>query len=554
MKYFALINFLVMLLVGIATNSLAQTKLTNPHAPNTFLDSYAMPDSTVRFIGSEHGSTRELFFIDRLTDGTITEPVFFPESLGGLEFNFAGVDCKMLPLKNGDVLLGINQGDCDYAPYSSLARFNAEGEVIWAVSMEHFIFNFFVHKLTLVDSHIICLISDQSDTLYFDLDGHEVAHNLAYMVYDTVIPAPIGYYATSGDDLFYLDEAFEVVDFTSLEGDIRALSISGDTQIIVSTSSSLVILDKNLDLAVHSAVFANFDLVTTSADWVWIGRKNGGIIQLDYLLQPHDTISMPEGIQLKSMLVIHETITLGGNYISATGASIFIHTTDAGQFNFEIKKDVSLVSVSTEQPVFYSFEPFADPWGFNIPYKDVEVTLVNTGQDTIQALTVLYGAGSGCSICHGESHRWAFDSLNFYPGSQMDFSLGDFSVWCITQSPSTFCLSVLPADSLPETDQLNNRFCIDVDAFLTSVNEVGSIVFSVSPNPADNFITIHIDDAGISPYQGIIINGRGESVESFELIAHSASIELIDYLPGIYFLHIRNARGSHSSRKFSVIH
>ena len=129
--------------------------------------------------------------------------------------------------------------------------------------MEHFYFSDGMGKLTLVDSNIICLISNQLDTLYFDLDGNEVTQNLDYVVYDTVISAPIGYYATSADDLFYLDEAFEVVDFTSLEGDIRTLSISGDSLIIVSTSSSLVILDENLDMVVHSDDFVNFDLVTT---------------------------------------------------------------------------------------------------------------------------------------------------------------------------------------------------------------------------------------------------------------------------------------------------
>ena len=554
MKYLATISILVILLVGTYTHISAQTKLINPHAPNTFLDSYLKPDSTIRFIGSEHGSTRELFFVDRLTDGTINEPVFFPESIGGLEFNFAGVDCKVLPLKSGDVVLAIDQHDCDYAPYSSIARFKADGEVMWAVSMEHFIFNFFVHKLTLVDSDIISVISDQLDTLYFDLEGNVVAENPAYVVYDTIITAPIGYYATLGGDLFYLNETFEVVDFTILDGDIRTISISGDSLIIVSTSSSLVILDENLDMVVHSDDFVNFDLVTTSTDWVWIGQENGDIIQLDFLLQPHDTFQMPAGIQLGSMDVINETITLGGNYLSATGSSIFLHTTDAAQFSFNIIKDVSLESVTIDQPVFYSFEPFAQPWGFNIPYQHVAVTVSNEGQDTIQALTILYGEGSGCSICHGESHRWAFDSLNFFPGLQMDFELGDFSVWCITQAPSKFCLSITTADSLPETDQLNNRLCINVDAFLTGVSEAESSSWSVSPNPADNFINIRIDDAKVTAYQGVIINGNGESIERFELTELSTKIELVDYLPGIYILQIMTAEGAYFSRKFSVIH
>ena len=214
MKYLATISILVILLVGTYTHISAQTKLINPHAPNTFLDSYLKPDSTIRFIGSEHGSTRELFFVDRLTDGTINEPVFFPESLGELEFNFAGVDCKVLPFKSGDVVLAIDQHDCDYAPYSSIARFKADGEVMWAVSMEHFIFNFFVHKLTLVDSDIISVISDQLDTLYFDLEGNAVAENPAYVVYDTIITAPIGYYATLGGDGGGYQDSFDFRRFT----------------------------------------------------------------------------------------------------------------------------------------------------------------------------------------------------------------------------------------------------------------------------------------------------------------------------------------------------
>lgn len=554
MKHYTIISILVILLVGTYTSVSAQTKLINPHSPNTFLDSYLLPDSTVRFIGSEQGRTRELFYMDKSKAGTITEPVFFPESFGELEFNFAGVDCKVLPLKSGDVVLGINQHDCDFTPYSSIARFKADGEVMWAVSMEYFYFSNGVHKLTLVDSNIICMISNELDTLYFDLDGNEVTGSMGYVVYDTVIATPIGYYGTLGEDLFHLDDRFDIIDFAKLDDDIHTISVSGDSLIIVSTSSSLVILDDNFELVIHSDVFVNYDLVTNSKDWVWIAQKNGEIIQLDYLLQPHDTFPMPDGIQLKTMVVINEIMTLGGNYVSATGASIFFHITDAGQFSFIIKKDISLESVSIEQPIFYSFEPFADPWGFNIPYKNVEVTLANTGQDTIQALTILYGAGSGCLFCQGESHRWAFDSLNLYSGMQLDFALGDFSVWCITQAPSKFCLSITTADSLPETDQLNNRLCIDVDAFLTSVEDAASSAWSVSPNPADAFLNIRIDDATIAPYQGVIINGSGELVEGLTITAITTQIKLVDYLPGIYFLHIRNAEGVYISRKFSVIH
>lgn len=205
-----------------------------------------------------------------------------------------------------------------------------------------------------------------------------------------------------------------------------------------------------------------------------VGQKNVDIIQLDYLLQPHDTFLIHNDFQLMSMVVVNEVMTLSGNYISATGSSVFFHTTDAGQFRFDIRKDIAIEAIRLEEPIIYSFEPFAHPWGFNIPYKNVVVTLSNTGQDTIQTLTILYSAGSGCFLCQGESRRWAFDSLNLYPGFQVDLEIEDFSVWCVSQTPTKFCLSVFPADSLPETDQINNRICVDVDAFLTGVSEVGS--------------------------------------------------------------------------------
>ena len=544
--------FLAFLWVAVELD--AQTKLINPHLSNSYINSYILPDSTVRFIGSENGRSGGVFYVDKLPDGSITEPVFFPESFGDLQFNFAGVDCKILPLKNGDVLLGINQGDCDYAPYSSLARFNVDGEVVWAVSMENYFFDFFVHKLSMVDTNIICLISDGLDTLYFDIEGNEVAPNPQYVVYDTLITLQNGYFASVGEKLFRLDDQFRVNDFALMDDDILSISTSGDSRVIVSTENSVVVLNTFLEIAVHSVDFPNFNLVTNSTQWIWIGQKNGDIIQLDYQLQPHDTFRMHKDIQLKSMVVINEIITLGGNYISVTGASVFFHSTHADQFSFGIKKDITLESVSLEEPVFYTFEPFAMPWGFNISYKNVVVTLSNTGQDTIEALTILYNAGFGCSICGGEGYRWTFDSLNLYPGQQMDFVLDSFSVWCVTQSPSKFCLSIFPADSLPETDQLNNRLCVDVDAFLTGLHEAESTRLFVSPNPADDFVTIHFEGLNGIGHSGLIFNGRGEMVEAFELKEKSMDISLVDYASGMYFLIILNNQGLSVVEKFIVIH
>ncbi|MDZ4749612.1 MAG: hypothetical protein SH808_14085 [Saprospiraceae bacterium] len=139
--------------------------------------------------------------------------------------------------------------------------------------MENFNFNFFIHKLTLVDSAIVCLISDGLDTLYFDMNGNEVENNDEYIVYDTVVAMQSGYFAALGEVLFRMNELFDVVDSTILDDDIQTISLSGDSLIIVSTSSSLVILDANLEAVVYSDVYANFNLFSYSTDWIWSVRK-----------------------------------------------------------------------------------------------------------------------------------------------------------------------------------------------------------------------------------------------------------------------------------------
>lgn len=533
----------------------AQTKLINPDISNSFIEDYVLADGTIRFIGSEQGRNRELFFVDRLTDGSITEPVFFPESIGNLEFNFAGVDCKVLQLKSGDVLLGINQGDCDYAPYSSLARFNTEGEVIWAISMEYFSFYYSIHKLTLVDSNIICLISDELDSLYFDTDGNEVEDIHQYQVYDTVISAQSRYYAALNDMLFHLDDEFNVVDSVLLDDEILTFSPSGDSIVVVSTLSSLAILDNNLEAVVHSASFANFDLVTASVHWIWIGQENGDIIQLDYQLQPQDTFQMPAGIKLKSMVAINENITLGGNHIGTIASSVFFHTSEAKRFRFAIRKDITLESVSLDEPIFYDFEPFGYPWGFNIRYKNLVINVTNTGYDSIQTLTIRYKEGSGCQMCEFENSQWAFDSLNLYPGAQKEFALGDFSAWCVVRTPSKFCLSILPADSLPETNNANNRLCVDVDAFLTGVNEVESRMWKLSPIPADDFITVETETGVLSGQHRIQISDMYGRLRINQSIGEpSNTIDIQDLTSGLFSVLILNASGQVSAYKLVVAH
>lgn len=536
------------------STGVAQTKLINPGIPNSFIEDYILPDGTIRFIGSENGRNRELFFVDRLTDGSITEPVFFPESIGGLEFNFAGIDCKVLPLNNGDVILGINQGDCDYAPPSSLARFSPEGEPIWAVSMEYFDFYYFVHKLILVDSNVVCIISDEADSLYFDTNGNEVVANHTFIVYDTVVHAQSGYYSSLGNILFRLNESFDGIDSVFLGDEIHNISPSGDSLILVSTPSSLTLLDAYMDIIAHSTDYININMVATSTNSVWLGDKSGNIIQLDYALQGLDTFKSNKDIHLKALVAVNNEIILGGNYKSSIGTSVFFHEAEADDFEFGFMKDITLESVMVEQPVFYSFEPNAYPFGFNIFYRDPVVNIANTGFDTIQSITIRYKEGSTCLLCESENHEWSFDSLDLYPGLKMEFALEDFTALCVGRAPSMFCLSILPVDSLPEIDRVNNRLCIEVNALMTRVIDFKIPDWELNPNPANNFIAIQLkNNISSGDHQIMIFDMYGCQKINQPIEGSSQMIDIHHLESGIYYVLITDPLGVAGVSKLVVI-
>ena len=529
----------------------AQTKLINPGISNAFIEDYILPDGSVRFIGTEHGRNRELFFVDRLVDGGVTEPVFFPESIGDLEFNFAGVDCKVLPLRNGDVILGINQGDCDYAPPSSLARFSYAGDVVWALSMEYFYFYYYIDKLIIIDSNILCIISDQTDTLYFDLDGNEAPANENYVVYDTVVTSLSGYYSSLGSSLYKLNDGYDRIDSLLLEKEIQTISLSGDSFLLVTTTNAVTILDASMDIIAHSDELINIDMAAASTNSVWLGQQNGNIIQLDHDLQVLDTFQINKDIQLKALIVVNDEIILGGNYVSAVGSSVFFHKTEPVAFAFDIKKDITLELVEVGQPVYYSFEFSAYPFGFNISYDDPVVKVANTGLDTIQSITVRYKEGSGCLLCESENHEWSFDSLNFYPGFEMDFTLEDFTALCVVKAPSMFCLSILPADRLPETDRINNRLCIEVNALMTGLNDIENNDWKITPNPAQNYVSVITDSPSGYNIRFIDIYGR----ELLNKQIESSFVEInIEHLPaGIYIVMVSEDNELNQTFKLNIV-
>ncbi|HEY3386347.1 MAG TPA: T9SS type A sorting domain-containing protein [Saprospiraceae bacterium] len=532
----------------------AQTDLIFPTNHNHFQDSYQLPDGTIRIIGNELEHYTGLFYVDRLPDGLITSPKFYPSSIGDQVFNFAGIGCHVLPLKDGNCILGINQIDCDYPPPPGICSSDASGEILWGDYLQEYILESYIERLVLVDENVFCILFQHGEKLYFNTEGNHIESPEDYIVYDQVINAPQGYIAASGSTLIILDDQFEKLDSIDLDEQILTILPVGDTAIIVSTQSSIILLNDDLTEILQTELYSQINKIAASKESFWLTREDRHeLYAIRPNLTPKDTFAIPSDIQIKDLKVIDDTVVLSGNYSSAIGSSMFFHASPADSFSFEVEKDIRIDGIAVAQPVWYSPEPFSFG-GYNIGYDSVVVSVTNTGLDVINTINIQYKEDTGCGMCDGGHVEWSFDSLLILPGQQQFLHIGTFSVWCRQANVHQLCLRAAPADSLPEVEELNNKFCADIIAFLTGVNELNRTEWKLSPNPAHDFITLSTEQSIVGNHQGIIVDGRGIQLEKFKLSEASHTIDLTDYTPGIYFIKISNSQGLYSWEKFVVIH
>lgn len=492
-------------------------------------------------IGVENEHYAGLFYVDRMPGGVITDPVFYPSRVGDQYFNFAGVHCKALPLKDGRAMLAINQIDCDYPPPAGICLSDLNGDVLWGDYLEEYGFESVIEKVVLVDETVFCIFREVGDRLYFDTAGQYVEPQVQYSIYDQVVNAPTGYFVSKGPWLFILNDQFEKLDSVLLEEPIIAICPVMDTSVLVSTPGAVFHFKNDLTEAARSELFNLIDLVAVSAESIWLSSVDGDeIYALRYDLTIRDTFEVPVDISVKNFQVVNDTIILVGNYTGGAGSVMFFHSTPADAFSFDAVKDIRIDTITLSQKVWYHPEPFSFG-GFNISYDSVVVGITNSGLDTIQTINIHYKEDTGCGMCEGGHIEWSFDSLMLLPGQQQSLTIGDFSVWCRQTNVFELCLHAAPADSLPETDHLNNRLCVDVNPTLVGLDDPLNSKIRIYPNPASDKIYFNVDPSGLDNMTCTIFDATGNAIDQFKEMNHGYSLK--DYAPGIYLFMVTDQDG-----------
>lgn len=519
----------------------AQTNLIFPTNSNSYQDSYRLPDGTIRMIGVENEHYAGLFYVDRMPDGVITDPVFYPSNVGDQYFNFAGTQCQTLPLKDGNAILAINQVACDYPPPAGICLSDLNGDVLWGDYLEEYGFESIIQKVVLVDENVFCIFREVGDRLYFDTAGQYVEPQVEYTIYDLVVNAPTGYFVSLGSWLYILDDQFEKLDSVLLEEPIISICPVIDTAVLVSTPGTIYLLNINLNEVARSESFDLINLAAVSAESIWLSRVDGDeIYSLRNDLTIRDTFEIPVDIFVKNFQVVNDTIILVGNYTGGTGSVMFLHSSPAVAFSFDVVKDIRIDTITLAQKVWYSPEPFSFG-GYNIGYDGVVVGITNTGLDTIQTINIHYKEYTGCGMCEGGHVEWSFDSLMLLPGQQRNLIIGGFSVWCRQTNVFELCLYAAPADSLPELDHLNNQLCVDVNPTLVGLDNPVISNVRIYPNPASDKIFFNVDQPDQENMVCTIFDATGNVADQFKITEQSHSIK--EYAPGIYLLMVTDQEG-----------
>ena len=103
---------------------------------------------------------------------------------------------------------------------------------------------------------------------------------------------------------------------------------------------------------------------------------------------------------------------------------------------------------------------------------------------------------------------------------------------------------VQAVDALGATAE--NAFVIEInDLTETAINRLDSEVFTVYPNPAKEYVYVHMNEKGLLPgYQIQIFNQSGISVFETEVVDRSYEIDVSDWgASGLYFIQIIDGQG-----------
>lgn len=490
--------------------------------------------------------------------------VLWERRIGNILGTERGVVSKIMPTETGSYLVIGEAMGCDYGLPGFLAEYDREGNQL--AFKEYYELGQLAVQLPGGD--LLTGNPGWSNFGRVDLEEGLVWEKQLYFSHqfrlkDLAISGEGSAFALGERWLFKIDpDEGEILVDIPIQAGVQLLSLENQAGIWLLQKQKLQHFDANLVLLEEVLLADNVDYYDVQAQhgvFYVMGRKVEGETALhvfDQQLNPIRQLTVL-GRQLITRDIAYQNgkLLLVGNKIAGElqgelqahfselpfnlrGSHIFLQSFDTLGQNGYNPLDVALAAIN------FVGSPAIEDLGYacqSLRYAGVEITVENTGQETLQQLSLNSRFDRCQAICGSAfTYYYNFDNLNVAPGEQITLPVGDISAPGIPQEEEVeLCFWASLPNGKVDKQGANDMIC---QPLIISDNSTPTTRFSLRlfPNPALDRIHIDFGVPLASDQPGQIYNSKGQLLSNYFFYQGTAmqEIDISQLSPGAYFFRL----------------
>ncbi len=539
-----------------------ENRLVHPLFTDEFIFYDLLPDGTIRILAisdqnNSYGGRHPIYMdIQAGSLLELAEPISL--EIPGLWFNNYVWDLCAIALKDGDLIIGNTQFDCDYDPPGGLMRLDRDGNIKWHIDFIEEEIYASPRAMVFIDANSIRVKDfwNGDDGIIIDREGNILTKSLPDTIYDFTMETDFGFLAGMTHRLDVMDTNFVVSISFELAGHIEKILALGQHKYLLQAGNKSYVFNDPDILGTIPLSVAQYQIIGYT-DFIWAIQGSNKIIRLDTAFNPLDTFVLSPGIEPVICLPLDDgKIVCVGHYHNTNSWGTLLFKADEEEINFSLPQDIGITGISVNDTIMA--HPYQNyHWGIDFTIDSIWLDVTNFGPDTVTKFTISSPERWSCFWCNDYSPVWNIDSLVIAPGETSHFFLGSYYSDCLEIGGSswTICFSTVAPNEKADGNFLNDTICHRFSMLITgSENVLPDLSVRIRPNPAGDFIYIECDKGIDEKRFGSIYDVTGNRVQNFEFKSQMEKIPVTDFASGLYFVVIYNSKGTVTTKKILVQH
>lgn len=481
---------------------------------------------------------------------------------------------EVLPLPNGDILVGGEIGACDLGGSRHLFKLNSEGETIWKENEDWGHGN--VSELLLLPNNQVIVLEYEQISL-MDLDGNfiwsfpleDINYSLAILNENQFLIGgrnSLRIYESGSGNLLQERILQEGVPIWQADIVLNIIPIEAeDEYLVLLNNNTLLRIDENL------TTLESFDLSSyfeTSHHLTGLPNQRLGILgkhqEQSKVMILDKSLNKVNDFYFGNNNVFPTSIASSDQYIAVSGQNPSHQNWNGNSSSFiqvfSILEEVSRSETDAGIEAFsFSSAELLEVgfcWGEEslvnqITLKDVELEIKNFGENPINDIQVNFRSDNSCfSICSSAfTIMENFENLAIESNTSHLFNLGDITIpGKSTQSSYELCFWISIPNEKIDINSKNNIFCETV--FFTDIEDKNPLSsFNLYPNPSQDKFTIEVPSIQNKELQLQVLDMQGKLLYQTSF-PQKLDLDLSSYPIGVYLLKVSDGFNSHTEKLF----